>query len=244
MTDVMRPPGDMTGAFPTIPPGGLLFGLGIDVTEAARIRRLLERLPRAYERLFSEQERAYCDGFSDPWLALRRPLRRQGGGRQGARNRYHRVRVARHRGTVGWEAPHRAARRRRRHRAAPGRDEGRSLAEPHRRHGVRRRRRTQGGRGWMSPCCWACTPPTACRRSTAWRSTASASPAGTSWSAPASPWRPRSSSATRRRRPWSSPARATTAGTASWSRASSSTPASRSPCSCSPPPRSTRATRS
>ena len=46
---------------------GLLFGLGIDVIEAARIRRLLERLPRAYERLFSEHERAYCDGFSDPW---------------------------------------------------------------------------------------------------------------------------------------------------------------------------------
>jgi len=53
--------------FPQIPPGGLLYGLGIDVTEAARIRRLLERLPRAFERLFSEQERAYCDGFSDPW---------------------------------------------------------------------------------------------------------------------------------------------------------------------------------
>ena len=59
--------GGATG-FPRIPPGGLLFGLGIDVTEAARIRRLLERLPRAYERLFSEQERAYCDRFSDPWL--------------------------------------------------------------------------------------------------------------------------------------------------------------------------------
>jgi holo-[acyl-carrier protein] synthase len=53
--------------FPPLPPGGLLFGLGIDVTEAVRIRRLLERLPRAYERLFSAQERAYCDGFSDPW---------------------------------------------------------------------------------------------------------------------------------------------------------------------------------
>ena len=46
---------------------GTLFGLGIDVIEAARIRRLLERIPRAYERLFSEHERAYCDGFSDPW---------------------------------------------------------------------------------------------------------------------------------------------------------------------------------
>jgi len=49
------------------PPGGLVFGLGIDVIEAARIRRLLEHLPRAYERLFSGQERAYCDGFANPW---------------------------------------------------------------------------------------------------------------------------------------------------------------------------------
>jgi holo-[acyl-carrier protein] synthase len=57
-----RPPG-----FPPLSPGGLLVGLGIDVIEAARIRRLLERLPAAYERLFSPQERAYCDGFADPW---------------------------------------------------------------------------------------------------------------------------------------------------------------------------------
>jgi len=47
--------------------GGSLVGLGIDVVEAARIRRLLERLPRAYERLFSAQERAYSDGFADPF---------------------------------------------------------------------------------------------------------------------------------------------------------------------------------
>ena len=55
------------GGFPQIPRAGLLFGLGIDVIEADRIRRLLERLPRAYARLFSEQERAYCDRFSDRW---------------------------------------------------------------------------------------------------------------------------------------------------------------------------------
>ena len=55
------------GGFPHIPPAGLLFGLGIDVIEAARIQRLLEHLPRAYERLFSEQERAYCDRFSERW---------------------------------------------------------------------------------------------------------------------------------------------------------------------------------
>ena len=57
----------MTGGSPRSRPAACVFGLGIDVTEAARIRRLLERLPRAYERLFSEQERAYCDGFADPW---------------------------------------------------------------------------------------------------------------------------------------------------------------------------------
>lgn len=58
---------ERAGGSPHIPPAGLLYGLGIDVIEAARIQRLLERLPRAYERLFSEQERAYCDRFSDPW---------------------------------------------------------------------------------------------------------------------------------------------------------------------------------
>ena len=43
----------------------MLLGLGIDVIEAARIQRLLERLPKAYARLFSAQERAYCDRFFD-----------------------------------------------------------------------------------------------------------------------------------------------------------------------------------
>lgn len=50
-----------------VPPGGLVCGLGVDVIEAARIRRLLERLPSAYERLFSPQERAYCERFADRW---------------------------------------------------------------------------------------------------------------------------------------------------------------------------------
>ena len=61
------PPEGGTAGFPAVPPGGLLYGAGIDVVEADRIRRLLGRLPRAYERLFSEQERAYCDRFADPW---------------------------------------------------------------------------------------------------------------------------------------------------------------------------------
>jgi holo-[acyl-carrier protein] synthase len=50
---------------PVLPPG--VTGVGIDVVEVERLRRLLERLPRAYERLFSEQEREYSDGFADPF---------------------------------------------------------------------------------------------------------------------------------------------------------------------------------
>ena len=42
-------------------------GIGIDAVEVERLRRLLERLPRAYERLFSDQERGYCDGFADSY---------------------------------------------------------------------------------------------------------------------------------------------------------------------------------
>jgi len=50
-------------------PSGLsgVTGVGIDAVEVARLARLLARLPRAYERLFSDQERAYADGFADPF---------------------------------------------------------------------------------------------------------------------------------------------------------------------------------
>ena len=47
--------------------GSGVTGVGIDAVEVARMRRLLERLPRAYERLFSPHERAYADGFADPF---------------------------------------------------------------------------------------------------------------------------------------------------------------------------------
>jgi holo-[acyl-carrier protein] synthase len=52
---------------PVMPSGGLLFGMGIDVVEAARVRRLLTRRPAACERLFSKHERSYCQGFADPY---------------------------------------------------------------------------------------------------------------------------------------------------------------------------------
>ena len=42
-------------------------GVGIDAVEVERLRRLLEHLPRAYERLYSEQERTYVERYSDPY---------------------------------------------------------------------------------------------------------------------------------------------------------------------------------
>jgi len=42
-------------------------GVGIDAVEVERLRRLLDRLPRAYERLFSAQERDYAGSFADPY---------------------------------------------------------------------------------------------------------------------------------------------------------------------------------
>jgi len=46
---------------------GGVFGVGIDVIGERRMRLLLTRRARAGERLFSPQERLYCDGFSNPY---------------------------------------------------------------------------------------------------------------------------------------------------------------------------------
>ncbi|MDI6712681.1 MAG: holo-ACP synthase [Anaerosomatales bacterium] len=43
-----------------------ISGLGVDIVEIDRMRRALERHPRMRERLFSEEERAYCDSRSRP----------------------------------------------------------------------------------------------------------------------------------------------------------------------------------
>jgi holo-[acyl-carrier protein] synthase len=61
-----RAPGGADSSAP--PAAGALVGVGIDVVEAVRMRRLLGRLPKAYERLFSEGERDYCEARSDPFL--------------------------------------------------------------------------------------------------------------------------------------------------------------------------------
>ena len=41
-------------------------GLGVDIVEIARVRRILERTPSFRARVFSEGERAYCDATANP----------------------------------------------------------------------------------------------------------------------------------------------------------------------------------
>ena len=41
-------------------------GLGVDIVEIERMRRILERTPRFRERMCSEEERAYCDSKAAP----------------------------------------------------------------------------------------------------------------------------------------------------------------------------------
>jgi len=58
----------------TLPPGGVLLSLGCDCIEVARIRGVLERQgERFLSRVFTDEERAYCDGLknSPPHLAAR-----------------------------------------------------------------------------------------------------------------------------------------------------------------------------
>lgn len=44
----------------------MINGLGVDIVEIDRMRDALQRRPRMKERLFSEEERAYCDGRNKP----------------------------------------------------------------------------------------------------------------------------------------------------------------------------------
>jgi holo-[acyl-carrier protein] synthase len=58
---------DRAAAFAEVAALTGVTGVGIDAVEIERLRRLLEHLPRAYERLFSAQERTYADSFADPY---------------------------------------------------------------------------------------------------------------------------------------------------------------------------------
>jgi holo-[acyl-carrier protein] synthase len=50
-----------------LPPGGILTGLGCDLIEVQRIRDVLERHgDRFLDRVFTEEERAYCFSMAHP----------------------------------------------------------------------------------------------------------------------------------------------------------------------------------
>ena len=50
-----------------LPPGGVLIGLGADLIEVERVKGVLERQgPRFLERVFTEEERAYCSRMAHP----------------------------------------------------------------------------------------------------------------------------------------------------------------------------------
>jgi holo-[acyl-carrier protein] synthase len=51
----------------SLPPGGILIGLGCDIIEVERVRGVLERQgPRFLERVFTEEERVYCSRMAHP----------------------------------------------------------------------------------------------------------------------------------------------------------------------------------
>lgn len=54
-----------------LPPGGVLLGLGCDVIEVARVRGVVERQgDRFLQRLFTDEERAYCFAKAHPYPHL------------------------------------------------------------------------------------------------------------------------------------------------------------------------------
>lgn len=51
----------------SLPPGGILIGLGTDIIEVERVRGVLERQgERFLQRVFTEEEQAYCSAMKFP----------------------------------------------------------------------------------------------------------------------------------------------------------------------------------
>lgn len=44
-------------------------GVGVDIVEIGRVRAAIERTPRFRERVFTPEERAYCEGRPNPWAS-------------------------------------------------------------------------------------------------------------------------------------------------------------------------------
>jgi holo-[acyl-carrier protein] synthase len=79
----------------------MIVGIGIDLVDVARVRRLLdeEHAERARERLFSPREIELAGAGAGRDRVARRALRRQGSGDEGARHGLERRRrLPRHRG--------------------------------------------------------------------------------------------------------------------------------------------------
>ena len=54
-----------------LPPGGVLLGLGCDIIEVARVKGVVERQgDRFLQRLFTDEERAYCFAKAHPYPHL------------------------------------------------------------------------------------------------------------------------------------------------------------------------------
>jgi holo-[acyl-carrier protein] synthase len=78
-----------------------IVGIGVDVVEVDRVRRLLQRRPRFRERVFTPAEVAYCESKAVPaeryaarWAAREATIKALGGIRG---LRYHDISVGRHR---------------------------------------------------------------------------------------------------------------------------------------------------
>jgi holo-[acyl-carrier protein] synthase len=55
----------------SLPPGGILIGLGCDVIEVSRVKGVVERHgERFLQRVFTDEERAYCFGRAHPFPHL------------------------------------------------------------------------------------------------------------------------------------------------------------------------------
>jgi holo-[acyl-carrier protein] synthase len=61
----------MSASLPTLPPGGILLGLGVDLIDVARVRGVVERQgDRFLQRIFTDAERTYCLGRPEPFKHL------------------------------------------------------------------------------------------------------------------------------------------------------------------------------
>lgn len=55
-------------ALPTLPPGGILVGVGADLIDVERVRGVIERQGEKFiGRVFTDEERAYCGSMKHPY---------------------------------------------------------------------------------------------------------------------------------------------------------------------------------